>query len=106
MVPVEQLETEFSSSKDAGDDSLRPYVQVHKVHLVTPTKLDYYKALRSWFAWLPTDIVQKTFGSTTQYARMPYNTVLWHCYKAPHPALNHFRREEPVATGRNRHDCV
>jgi len=33
-----------------------------------------------------------------QYEHMPYNTVLWHCYKAPHPALNHFRREEPVAT--------
>jgi len=33
-----------------------------------------------------------------QYACMPYNTILWHRYKAPNPALNHFRREKPVAT--------
>jgi len=91
-----------------------------------PTKLDY-EALCSQFAWLPANIVQKTFGSTTQYVHMPYNTVLQggpethlcsgtrscrilraaevhyqtppqHCYKAPHPALNHFCREELVAT--------
>jgi len=29
---------------------------------------------------------------------MPSNMVLWHHDKAPHPALNHFRREELVAT--------
>jgi len=29
---------------------------------------------------------------------MPYNMALRHRYKAPHPALNHFHREEPVAT--------
>jgi len=57
-----------------------------------------YEALWSCFAWLPADIIQKTFGGTTQYARMPYNTVLRHHYKAPHPALNHFQRDEPVAT--------
>jgi len=33
-----------------------------------------------------------------QYAHMPYNTVLRHHYKVPHPVLSHFRREEPVAT--------
>jgi len=33
-----------------------------------------------------------------QFVRMPYNTVLRHRYKAPHPVLNLFRREEPVAT--------
>jgi len=70
---------------------------LHKAHLVTPTKPDY-EALCSRFAWLPADIVQKTFRSTTQYVHMPYNTVLQHCYKALHPALNHFCREELVAT--------
>jgi len=97
MVLVEQLETKVSGSKDAGDNSVHPYVQVHKVHFMTLSKLDY-KALHSQFAFLPADIIQKTFRSTTQYAHMPYNTVLWHHHKAPHPALNHFRREEPVAT--------
>jgi len=67
------------------------------VHLVTPIKLNY-EALCSCFAWLPANIVHKTFSGTMQYARMPYNTVLRHRYKAPHPALNHFRREEPIAT--------
>jgi len=97
MVPVEQLETKVRDSKDTGNDSLHPYVQAHKVHFVMPTKLDY-KALCSQFAFLPADIIQKTFRSTMQYVRMPYNTLLWHGYKAPHPALNHFWREEPVAT--------
>jgi len=97
MVPVEQPETKVSDSKEAGDGRSCPYVQVHKAHLVTPTNLDS-EALRSPFAWLPTDIVQKTFRSTTQYAHMPYNTVLRHHYKVPHPALNHFHKEEPVAT--------
>jgi len=97
MVPVEQAETKVSDPKEAGDGRSRPYVQAHKAHLVMLTKVDY-KTLRSRFAWLPANIVQKTFGSTTQYAHMLYNTVLWHRYKAPHPALNHFCREEPVAT--------
>jgi len=72
MVPLDQPDIKVSSSKDAGGDSLPSYVQVHKVHLVTLMKLDYYKALCSQFAWLPADIIQKTFGSTTQN----YNTVL------------------------------
>jgi len=75
MVPVEQPETNVGALKDTGNDSSHPYVQAHKVHLVTPTTLDY-KALCSWFAFLPTNIIQKTFGSTTQYVRMPYNTIL------------------------------
>jgi hypothetical protein len=33
-------------------------------------------ALRPRFACLPTDIIKKTFNVTTQYARMPLNTVL------------------------------
>jgi len=97
MVPVDQSDIKVSGSKDTGGNSSLPYVHMHKAHLMMLTKLDY-KALHSHFAWLSANIVWKTFGSTMQYARMPYNMVLWHRYKAPHPALNHFCREEPVAT--------
>jgi hypothetical protein len=47
-----------------------------------------YDALRPRFAWLPTDIIKKTFEVTTQYARMLLNTVLRKCFKSPNPAVN------------------
>jgi hypothetical protein len=47
-----------------------------------------YDALRPRFAWLPTDIIKKTFKVTTQYARMPLNTVLRKHFKSPNPAVN------------------
>jgi hypothetical protein len=56
-----------------------------------------YDALRPRFAWLPTDIIKKTFKVTTQYARMPLNTVLCKCFKFPNPAVNVRQRDEPVA---------
>jgi hypothetical protein len=47
-----------------------------------------YDALRPRIAWLPTDIIKKTFEVTTQYARMPLNTVLCKHFKSPNPAVN------------------
>jgi len=97
MVPIDQPDISVNGSEVTNAGISPSHVQVHKACLVSPSKVDY-EALRSRFAWLPADIIQKTFSSTTQYARMPYNTVLRHHYKVPQPALNHFRREEPVAT--------
>jgi hypothetical protein len=57
-----------------------------------------YDALRPRFAWLPTNIIKKTFDITTQYARMPLNTILRKCFKSPNPAVNIRRRDEPMAT--------
>jgi hypothetical protein len=57
-----------------------------------------YDALRPCFAWLPTDIIKKTFEVTTQYAWMPLNTILRKCFKSPNPAVNVRRRDELVAT--------
>jgi hypothetical protein len=57
-----------------------------------------YDALRPRFAWLPTDIIKKTFDVTTQYARMPLNTILQKRFKSPYPAVNIRRRDEPMAT--------
>jgi hypothetical protein len=56
-----------------------------------------YDALCPRFAWLPTDIIKKTFEVTTQYARMPLNTILRKHFKSPNPAVNIRRRDEPIA---------
>jgi hypothetical protein len=68
----------------------------HGPHTVAEAPRDY-DALRPRFAWLPTDIIKKTFDVTTQYARMPLNTVLRKCFKSPNPAVNVRRRDEPMA---------
>jgi hypothetical protein len=47
-----------------------------------------YDALHPRFAWLPADIIKKTFEVTTQYARMPFNTILRKHFKSPNPAVN------------------
>jgi hypothetical protein len=57
-----------------------------------------YEALKPCFAWLPSDIIRKTFSETMQYARLPFNTVLRKCYKSPNPALNIMCCSEPIAT--------
>jgi hypothetical protein len=69
----------------------------HGPRKISETPRDY-DALRPRFAWLPTDIIKKTFELTTQYARMPLNTVLCKRFKSPNPAVNVRRRDEPVAT--------
>jgi hypothetical protein len=58
----------------------------------------HFVALHPRFAWLPTDIIKKTFEVTTQYARMPLNTVLRKRFKSPNPAVNVQQHDEPIAT--------
>ena len=64
---------------------------------VSTTEPDY-ESKRRLFAWLPTDVVKRTFESTTQFGRMPMSTYLKKAYKSPYPALNVRRRSEAVAT--------
>jgi hypothetical protein len=66
-------------------------------HEVSEAPRDY-DALCPRFAWLPTDIIKKTFEVTTQFAWMPLNTVLRKCFKSPNPAVNIRRCDEPIAT--------
>jgi hypothetical protein len=47
---------------------------------------------------LPMETIKMTFSETTQYAHLPFNTVLWKWYKSPHPALNIMQCSELVAT--------
>ncbi len=64
---------------------------------VMPSKIDY-ESYRPKLAWLPVDVVKKTFERTTQFYRMPMGTNLKKRYKSPFPACNVHRRDEPVAT--------
>jgi hypothetical protein len=54
--------------------------------------------LRPLFGWMNTKTIKKTLEQTTQYARMPNDTILRKHYKSPFPALNVQRCDEPVAT--------
>jgi hypothetical protein len=69
----------------------------HGPHKLLEAPRDY-DALHPRFAWLPTDIIKKTFEVTTQYAQMPLNTILCKCFKSPNPVVNVRRPDEPVAT--------
>ena len=53
--------------------------------------------MRPKFGWLSTDTIRETFKRTTQYVRLPGSEILKKRYKSPFPALNVYRREEPVA---------
>ncbi len=64
----------------------------------TTRKPPNYTMLRPMFAWLPADVIESTFDRTTQYARVPGNTILHRQYKSPIPALNVPRRDEDVAS--------
>jgi hypothetical protein len=56
-----------------------------------------FKKLRPLFCWLSTDLIQKTFEHTTQYARLPTATMLKKAFRSPNSALNICRRNEDVA---------
>jgi hypothetical protein len=64
----------------------------HGPRKISETPRDH-DALCPRFAWLPTDIIKKTFEVTTQYARMPLNTILRKRFKSPNPAVNVQRRD-------------
>ena len=69
----------------------------HGPKKIAPSDQDY-GALKPCFAWLPVEIIKKTFSETTQYARLPFNTILRKQCKSPHPTLNIWQCNEPVAT--------
>ena len=64
---------------------------------VKPRPIDIDK-FKPRLAWLPDDIIEKTFEKTTQFYRMPASTYLKKTFKSPFPACNVHRRNEPVAT--------
>jgi hypothetical protein len=78
---------------DPPDDNITSNVEPRTVK----TRIPDYAALRPLFGWLSTDIIQKTFEKTTQYARLPTGTMLKRTFQSPNPALNVHRRNESVA---------
>jgi hypothetical protein len=56
-----------------------------------------FQKLRPPFGWLSTDLIQKTFKHTTQYACLPTATMLKKAFRSPNPSLNIYRRNEDVA---------
>ena len=64
-----------------------------------PSKINY-DGLRKNFCGATAEVVEKTFENTTQLGRMGAvkGLKLWKRHKAPNPALNVPRRNEPVAT--------
>jgi hypothetical protein len=68
----------------------------HGPHKVSEAPHDY-DALHPRFAWLPTNIIKKTFEVTTQYARMPLNTILRKHFKSPNPVVNVQQCDELIA---------
>lgn len=67
------------------------------LHEVQRKPLDF-EALQSFFGWLRTNLIRKTFEQTTQHARLPACTHLEHFFKSSFQALNHPRQNEDVAT--------
>jgi hypothetical protein len=78
---------------DPPDDTTTPKLKPHIVTSKTPD----YAALHPLFGWLSTDIIQKTFEKTTQYARIPTGTMLKQTFHSPYPALNVHCHNESVA---------
>ena len=64
-----------------------------------PSEINFEK-LRMHFCGAPVDVIEKTFQNTTQMGRKGAvkGLKLWKRHKAPNPALNITRRNEPVAT--------
>jgi hypothetical protein len=56
-----------------------------------------FQKLWPLFGWLSTDIIQKTFEHTTQYAHLATVTMLKKVFRSPNPALNIHRRKEDFA---------
>ena len=95
------LRGEYEKRTISFHDSLT-YIPVEKAYSVnargiTKHNEPNYESLRPKFGWLSTDIIRETFQRTTQYVRLPGSEILKKRYKSPYPALNVFRREEPVA---------
>ena len=67
-------------------------------HQISPSNRDY-SSFRDHFLNTPVTTIERTFQATTQYARSGWLTGhIFDTHRAPFPALNVCRRNEPVAT--------
>ena len=62
-------------------------------------KIPKYKTLQPYLLYVDDETIKETIDATTQYGRTNHNNhQLRQTFKSPFPAMNVFRRNEPVAT--------
>ena len=88
MVQVSMTDT-FGTNNDTPELIANPM----SLHPVTRD----YDSMWPHFAWLPINII-KTLEAITQYAWMPFDSILCTWHKSPNLALNIMHHNEPVAT--------
>ena len=90
-------ETVFSDEDD--DQSIDTPIMIVNEPRDVKGKPFNYDALRPYFLHAPREKVRKTFENTTQHAANAISGhIIQKTFKSPHPALNIWRRHEPVAT--------
>ena len=86
---------------DICDDDCPDLVERTEVFVnarqVQPNEPDY-ASMRSKFAWIPEEVIKKTFAVTTQFSRFLPRYPFRKHFKSRNPATNVHRRQEPVAT--------
>ena len=82
------------TNNDGSDNVMRSGARITK-----PTRIDVEKYSK-FFPGVPIPMLKKTFKATTQYGHIGAvpGMTLYKRHKAPNPALNVARRNEPVAT--------
>ena len=82
---------------DCLTNELDPELNAHVLQ-VHQSKKDFDQ-LKKYFLFSDSHVIQHTFKNTTQFARHGWVTGrIWDTHRAPFPALNVRRRNEPVAT--------
>ena len=94
---INAFQHEQDGSNEAEEIHQNPDEKIMSPRKVT-TKAPDYEKLRPMFGWMTSGTIQRTFEMTTQLARIPMGTWLKKAFQSPNPALNVFRRNEPVAT--------
>ena len=94
---TEPREDYNNPAKSTTQNEIREYTGGPR--LAKPSKINY-KQFRKYLGGAPVKVVEQTFRNTTQMGRLGAveGTRLWKRHKAPNPALNVPRRNEPVAT--------
>ena len=64
-----------------------------------PSDVDY-EHMKPYFAWIPSNLIKKTFENSTQYGYMPTSPDgnLFKRWKSPNPAMNIFRLQDDLLT--------
>ena len=93
MIVKDGLVKVFHEVDDASKDAVLKTHIIYQYFEHNSTKQNPdYKLLSPHFAYMPEDIIKKTFKATTQYAKTTVSTILKRHFKSPFPALNIPRR--------------